>query len=268
MTNGREENKPGADARDQDEVFRFSSSRGLYLPDRYVMSEQVTPRNPVTTGPGILEKILKWISISAPVLSLVILFLQTRIMEQQAQIMNKTLPPMIDQAIAAKKQAEIAEKSSSETIKTFRLDRRPYIWLTSKLDAPGLHVGKLQDANASFNQVVWNWTMVNYGKSPAHNIRFEHHIKVGDRPFTQFGFKGMSGGSPMPPNADWFSTTVSAPGISREEWNELLKTDRSITLRGRVLYTDDSQESFESGFCLARLASGAIQYCREGNYIK
>jgi hypothetical protein len=75
-------------------------------------------------------------------------------------------------------------------------------------------------------------------------------------------------GGPLPTNKVDFSSVISRPGISRDEFNKLMKTDFSIGISGDIIYFDAYGKEYETTFCLKRLSTGAITYCKEGNDIK
>ncbi len=148
----------------------------------------------------------------------------------------------------------------------FRHDQRPYIWLTNELGSP--RIVSPRAGQSATGQVIWTYHFTNYGKSPALNVRFYQYIKIGDRGFTSsYGAKEEHRGAPLPPNQDSIATVVSDE-ISREEFNQLLIADERISTRIRFVYSDSYAENYETGICLTRLHTGAIGYCKDGNYIK
>ena len=47
-----------------------------------------------------------------------------------------------------------------------------------------------------------------------------------------------------------------------------MDTEDAIVIFGIISYTDSYGGKYETGFCLNHLRSGAVSYCKEGNYIK
>lgn len=74
-------------------------------------------------------------------------------------------------------------------------------------------------------------------------------------------------GAPLPPNKDDFTTVVSRPGISQEQFTKLMQTDDAIDIFGEITYHDSYGEKYETTFCLSHLFTGAIKYRKEGNGI-
>jgi hypothetical protein len=44
--------------------------------------------------------------------------------------------------------------------------------------------------------------------------------------------------------------------------------DDPIGISGSIVYFDAYGQQYETTFCLTRLLTGAVQYCKEGNDIK
>jgi hypothetical protein len=173
--------------------------------------------------------------------------------------------------------ASEANKLTHEALRNardnFRQDQRPYIWVTNDMGSP-IFVPWNNDPASPTGQVIWTYRFTNYGKTPASNSTFTQEMKIGNRPFTKTYTHDKqtreSIGAPLPPNKIDFSTVVSDPGITRTEFNQVISTQsrESISIRIVFTYTDNSIGKYETGVCLVRLNTGAISYCREGNYIK
>lgn len=149
-------------------------------------------------------------------------------------------------------------------------DQRPYVWLTNNLGKPGcIRAPNAPDVPDCY--VVWDYHFTNYGKTPANNVRFVGNLNVGDNADKKPQvLEPLRAAAPIPPNKDDFATALWQTKISEQEFGRLMKSEDTIVLFGRVLYTDAYGRNYETGFCLQHLASGAIAYCggSEGNYIK
>ena len=74
--------------------------------------------------------------------------------------------------------------------------------------------------------------------------------------------------APMPPNKIDFSTILSQPTMTVEQYNALVKMENGVGISVRIKYEDAYGASYETDFCEYKLAAGAIAYCEEGNDIK
>jgi hypothetical protein len=188
-----------------------------------------------------------------------------------AYISYRQLSEMRKATEAATGALKTAQQANIDAENRFLEDERPYVWFTaSGTNGPEFVLNP--GSNPSTGQVFWQWHYTNYGKTPAYGIQWVHEeIKVGngrsevklDRPY-HFG-----SGTPLPPGKDDIAGIPSAP-ISPDEWPKLVLVDHSIQIKGRVDYVDSGGVLYESGFCMARLATGAAEYCDQSNenYIK
>jgi hypothetical protein len=174
--------------------------------------------------------------------------------------------------VAATTASAAADKANIDAETRFREDERPYVWFTPT--GPGAPVFvQNKGSNPPTGQVAWEWHYTDYGKTPAYGIQWVYEeIKIGNRrPEIKLNRSYRVGvGTPLPPGKDDFAAVPSDP-ISPDEWPKLLSTDRSIQVRARVDYVSSDGTLYESGFCIARLASGATEYCSQQpneNYIK
>jgi hypothetical protein len=169
-------------------------------------------------------------------------------------------------AIAAVISASTALMALTTARENFRADQRPVVWLTNDVGRPEFvpSVNQTDDTG----QILWGWHFANYGKTPALRITFRHFISIEDNTAESYGAVDPSFGGPLPTNKIDFSTVVSRPGISRDEFNKLMKIDRSVGISGAIFYFDAYGKKYETTFCVKRLSTGAITYCKEGNDIK
>jgi hypothetical protein len=175
-----------------------------------------------------------------------------------------------DAANQSRRSVAAADRALAQARDQFRQDQRPYIWTTpTGIGNPEFIPNAL---DPRIGQIVWTFHYTAYGKSPAYDVLSYKVMRVGiGQPFREsYGFsKAKRGkGTPLPPNADYFETVISSPGITPNEYARLLKIDHAISIRLRFEYVDGYGGKYETGVCLGRLALGAVQFCPEGNYIK
>jgi hypothetical protein len=168
--------------------------------------------------------------------------------------------------------ADAAQSAVANAKEQFRQDARPYVWVTNNgLGQPEFIFDRtLTGAPMNTGQILWTFHYTDYGKTPAYNLSSERLFSVGvNSPFREsHGFSQVEKvkGTPVPPNKDDFQTVVSDPGITAEQYKQFLRTDNALRIRAVIQYSDAYGEKYETGLCLGRLASGAIQYC-DGSYI-
>ena len=156
------------------------------------------------------------------------------------------------------------------TKRQFIQEQRPYIWLMNALGSPRFILNG-NNPSSDAGQVVWDYHFTNYGKTPAIDIDLQQFIKLGDGPFVKsYGNYSSNKGAPLPPTKDDWDTVISELGIPANRFSELLKAEipNGISIKAVFHYADLAGGKYETGFCLNRLNSGAIGYCREGNYVK
>jgi|SRR5271157_1439774 len=162
--------------------------------------------------------------------------------------------------------AMIAANTAAATLTSaqeqFKIDHRPILWLTNQNYAPKL--------NRPSKQILWEFHLANYGKTPIQSIRYNKYMKVGDKDFTiTYGAKGPSVGPPLPPGSiDYYDDVISEPHITEAEFKRLLGISNSLSIKIVFDYTDAYGGEYQTGVCLTRLNTGAVGYCKEGNYIK
>lgn len=82
---------------------------------------------------------------------------------------------------AATDAATSAQKALDQSRDLFLKDQRPYVGQTSKsTEGPTFYQNP---KTPGYGQIVWNWHMTNYGKSPANSVSFTQEIKLAGRPF-------------------------------------------------------------------------------------
>ncbi|MHB8485524.1 MAG: hypothetical protein ACYDCM_07325 [Candidatus Acidiferrales bacterium] len=150
-------------------------------------------------------------------------------------------------------------------LREMREEQRPYVWLTS--------TGLGSPEYVPTGQILWDWHYTNYGKSPAYDIRWKSYISIDGAPFVRSYKqpKGGGNGSALPPTQDVFSTVISPPGVTQDQFKHAISIEgKGISIRIEMEYTDGlrkSRSQYGATICLKRLFTGAIEYC-EGNNIK
>jgi len=179
-----------------------------------------------------------------------------------AVIYYRQLKEMHKSTEAAQGAAIVATDTLKDARKNWQIEHRPIIWLTNQNYVP-TYIDQSQ-------QVVWDFHFANYGTVPIQKSECMKYMKIGDRDYeVSYGAKEPSIGPPLPPGGtvDYSMTVVSAPGVTKERFRRLLKIDNSISIKAVFEYTDVTGAKYQTGICLTRLASGAIAYCKDGNYI-
>jgi hypothetical protein len=189
-------------------------------------------------------------------------------MDQQLNTMDKTLEETRRNANAAIKSTNLAEDAIQQSRESFRQGQRPYIWLTNNLGRPDcIRAANTPDPPSCY--VVWDWRFTNYGQSPAYNVRATHSMIIGSNVLRKHRLFGVAKpAAPLPPNKEDFATAWSPNRVTPERFNELLNTEESILVFGRINYSDAQRGNYETGFCFYRLRTGAVAYCPTGNYVK
>lgn len=174
-------------------------------------------------------------------------------------------------ADAAKRAANAAVQSNTDARNRFLQDQRPYLWLVKNNPVMGF----IQKPGQPLGQVVWDWRLTNYGKTPAYNIRIYEYISLGGGHYVPpYGSKGQTTQTPpLPPTAETFSTVVSKP-ISPSRFATLQQMFNGVRIKMRIEYEDGSHTNYETGMCLgniqASISSTIFDFCEgeNGNYIK
>jgi hypothetical protein len=225
---------------------------------------------------ALLQDPRAWIEIVA----LLTLGLYTYFASRQSDAMHDTLVEVKKQtsyantsAVAATAAANAAQDSIMQSRDQFRQDQRPYVWLTNDTSSP-TYIETRDPRNGTIidQRATWTWSIQNYGKSPAQNVRIGSAVYVGEHAeetkkilnSNRFGI-----GTPLPPTKTTHSTGVSVQRISQEELVRLIRDfDHSVIVFGRIEYTDSYGVPYQSGFCMETLRTRDIQFCPIGNYIK
>jgi nitrate reductase cytochrome c-type subunit len=202
----------------------------------------------------------------ATVLLAIATLLLTTLAGIQAYILATTDTSTRMSAEAAVKSANAVDMAGRNAQENFRAEQRPVIWLTNELNKPEF-IPNMKKADNT-GQIVWSFHYTNYGRTPAVHISFRHFMTTEGKIEESYGALAPAVGAPIPPNKVDFATVVSRPGISQDEFNQLLKNDSAIGISADILYFDAFGNKYETTFCLTHLSSGAILYCKEGNDIK
>lgn len=167
-------------------------------------------------------------------------------------------------------EAYLSWSSRNDAREHFTKDQSPYIWIKPTLP--------IVRSNEKF---VWNIDLLNYGKSPALNVRScilgewgtSAPSHINDLPPNLDGTECVTAISPslvIPPGGDMF-TSAGAGMIFTQKQAEIINSmDYGLVLHGISDYSDSSGNIYESAFCLSRLATGAVASCGDtrSNYIR
>jgi hypothetical protein len=218
--------------------------------------------------------------------NLYIYYRQAKIMGTQADIMQKTLPVVGQQADAATSAAHTAEATLQESQKTFRIEQRPYL----VPETPTFAVSPTIPGPASSNI-----TIKNIGKTPAVRmmsaIVLIRHKAQKITPgainkisaFLEGNFQELTRQldtaipnkyaelvrQDLAPNAAVFSTRELKPPLSLEEIPELAPGELTLFLIGVTRYSDAYSGNYETQFCYIYYGSPGIWHnCDSHNFIK
>lgn len=154
---------------------------------------------------------------------------------------------------------KIAENNLAFSKKSFAEDRRPWIWIETPQPF---------DIRPE-KPAMLNFVFVNSGRSPAKARTLVALAVVDDTDAAKIRQVQQHEPSPfsiiLAPNHQnpTFSTAVSAGLISRKVYDSILQGRYQVVAVGRVVYSDisDTNESYETWFCVFRLPNGAVSYC-------
>ena len=229
-------------------------------------SNAIPPTKQFTTTKRRRKYWFEWGKFIVEVLTLLIISSYTVIAYHQWDEMRIATKATQEAADAAKAGADAAIQSLADSRSDFKNDQRPFIWLRNSLETPRFWINPV---TKNTGQILWDWHVVNYGKTPVANMQFRQYMKEGSKPFVaSYGERGGNFGSPIPPNADILSDTVVSAPLTPAEYSDLIKTDYGIQIKVIIDYTDLYGGKYETGFCLSRLQNSVVSFCREGNYIK
>jgi hypothetical protein len=170
------------------------------------------------------------------------------------------------QGCSNQRAATVAENALELTRDQFARDRRPWIAQSSKSSEPPQFMMNPVDSKKG-GQIIWNWYMTNYGKTPAIGVTFTQEISLGGKPFVRSHGDGTPNiGAPMSPSGEVFSTVISEP-MQKAEFDKLIRTTDAIAIRVRIDYTDLEGRPYKTGFCIMHTNAGSLPYCKEDNYI-
>lgn len=205
---------------------------------------------------------------------------QKDVMSGQWTTMSNQLEAMKDTLTETRKQTGFAEISSNAarrsvevTVQNFSKDQRPVLWLPNDQRINGESFPQfnvLPQSKDGKGQIAWSFTYTNFGKAPANGIKFGGYLAWGERAIRDIRPIRWTGtSSPLPPGKVDFRTLLS-DSIYRAEFDQFMRSDEQIVMRGKFEYTDSTGALYETGLCLARLATGATEFCPSdnANYIK
>jgi hypothetical protein len=175
---------------------------------------------------------------------------------------------LAETARSNKVQEGLNEKTLQTSIDNFTQEQRPYLAETPKWTAQPF-IRPTDGAKDGSVQIVWNWSMTNFGKTPASKVTFIEEMKLAGEKWVKNAKNTslVSHGAAMPPTDEAFDTIFSRP-MTQAEANRLLSMEEGVMVRIRIGYEDLLEKNaFDSGICYRHPAAGAVAYCKDGNYI-
>jgi hypothetical protein len=154
----------------------------------------------------------------------------------------------------------------------FGKEQRPYLAETNRsTERPTIFTNPNTPGQV---QIVWDWNMTNYGKSPANQIVMDQEMSTdgGVIFFPSYGGSGKAGGKAhdiggsAPPGYESGDTVLSAP-MQTEEASKILNSPSGIAIRVRITYQDLSGTVYETSICRISKNIGAVTICKKSNYI-
>jgi hypothetical protein len=181
---------------------------------------------------------------------------------KQKLIMDSTYQEVQKQTAAAQCAARAAQEAVRQAHDQFVQDQRPYMAQTANTtQGPKFFVNPVKPDSG---QILWDWHMNNYGKSPAYDVSITEEINTGRGFVHSVGQLQPVLAGAVVPNFESFRTIASQP-MSRERFDELIKKDEGIAIRIVIKYRDSYRIPYETRLCFSHLASTAIvNSCREG----
>jgi hypothetical protein len=173
----------------------------------------------------------------------------------------------VKSADAAKSAADTAAKTLAQSIIQFAKEQRPYIGETSRSTQSPIWAQNPIDRTKG--QILWKWTITNYGKSPDKNATFTQEMKLaGGEWEPSYGESGPVYSAPMPPGQDQFDDVISGL-MTRKDYERLLGITDGISIRIKISYFGPDDTQYGTGLCLSRTNAGSIGYCNTDteNYI-
>ena len=211
-----------------------------------------------------LTKLFERVSLviaSVTLLTLVVTFIVFYLQLKEAKRQTEVFRQQAQQATLDAHTAQDQTRSQIEIAKdSFRRDEQPYLWLT------GVPTSEYyQNPLTKEFQVIVNAHYKNFGKSPAIALQRYSLVEVGPEALGRV-HSGKLGEakSITPPVEDLNFSGVTPPMKTLPE----LSRDNEIVLFTRFQFLDLLNHRYETDVCMARLQSGAWQYCVAHNEIK
>lgn len=200
------------------------------------------------------------IKIGLEVLTVVGIFFYATIAAFQWGAMLRADKEATISANAAVTAAGVAQQALQNTRDTFRRDQRPYMWLANTMVGPAYDTTR--------KEIVWNWYLTNYGKTPAYKLKGREFMKVGTGLFKPSSLHSDITFPPVPPNkVGEFDTVFSESGVTPKEVQAYMQMDGGIQIRVDISYSDSYGGQYYTGFCFSHNANGSVQYC-DNTYMK
>jgi hypothetical protein len=204
-----------------------------------------------------VKRIIDAATIGGLFLTAYFAFAQLKVFEGQLHEMEKTYKPLKEQAAAATRAAKASEDSAKAVSDNFRIDQRPYLWVTDNMALP---------FRFQTGQIVWNVEYTNYGKTPAVGGLVTRRIKIGDADFVPDANPILSQtgvpSAPLAPNKTNYFSVLSPTRFTEAEFQTIMKTGGHIVISVKFEYSDLFGGGHETNLCLTYFDTEAIGFVR------
>jgi hypothetical protein len=159
-----------------------------------------------------------------------------------------------------------ARDAITQSARQFTEEQRPYVSQTiNSTSGPKWIENPLHKDQG---QILWNWHMTNYGKTPAQEIRFTQEINLNGNGWKESHEEtGPNTGPPMVQGQEVFDTVISDL-IQKKDFDKLMGTTDGLAIRIKISYVGLDGSSYETGLSLSRTNSGSITYRKQDNYVR
>ena len=172
---------------------------------------------------------------------------------------NKLVQAAADQARALIDTARISEAALEQAAKEFEVTARPVVNIVSPLEVP-----HFDDRDPERTYAAWTLHFLNSGRSPALRMAGEFKLTFPDPRFSR---ESLGTFEVVPTAGAPIYTTIFSKPMSRESYDNFLKSDGGVVISGSLTYFDVYGNVYETAFCTARDANGSMRLCG-GNYMK
>jgi len=199
---------------------------------------------------------LSGITLGVLILTFVVFFAQLEESKTQTGIFQGQAKQAAKDAAT---QIGIARQALIDSNESFRIGNAPYVWIAG---LPTYEIHKNPDGTS---QVVVDAHFTNFGKSPAIDLQGSRDLEIGIGAMGKIHSKPLGTGKALlPPTKEDFFSAVTPPFKTLPD----LSKDDTIVVFARMQYRDMVGHRYETNLCMARLQTGAWEYCKNHNEIK